>query len=98
MKREEYVETLVIKNKIVNVGLDDAGQQYFFEFYDENEKKIVEIGCGAYNHNYKQEIEDYFKTAEERILDTLIDHEKDLHELWGRVLTIEEKLGIKEEE
>jgi len=59
MKREEYIETLIVKDQLVNVGKDDYGQQYFFEYY--NGKELVEVGCGAYNKNYKEEIENYFK-------------------------------------
>ena len=29
MKQEEYVKTIVVYGKMVNVGMDDCGQQYF---------------------------------------------------------------------
>ena len=31
MKQEEYVKTIVVYGKMVNVGMDDYGQQYFIE-------------------------------------------------------------------
>lgn len=59
MLKEEYIETIRIKGKEVDVGLDDYGQCYFFEYKDDN-GKLQEICCGSYNPDYKREIADYF--------------------------------------
>lgn len=53
MKQEEYVKTIVVYGKMVNVGMDDYGQQYFIEYVN-NSGELVETGCGAYNHNYEE--------------------------------------------
>lgn len=70
MKREEYVKTIVVYGKIVNVGMDDYGQQYFIEYLNDN-GEITEIGCGAYNDNY------------EDVAKFVIDHERYSEEFWG---------------
>lgn len=51
MKKEEYIETVVLNGKMYNVGIDDYGQQYFIEYIDIH-GKLVEFGCGAYNPYY----------------------------------------------
>lgn len=61
MKQEEYVKTIVIYGKMLNVGMDDYGQQYFLEYVDDN-GELQEIGCGAYN----SDIEDVAKTIVDR--------------------------------
>lgn len=66
MKREEYIETLIIKDIEIDVGIDDYGQCYFFEYIDGNGNKR-KIGCGSYNPNYKEEIAGYFGVNEEDI-------------------------------
>ena len=53
MKQEEYVKTIVVYGKMVNVGMDDYGQQYFIEYVNNN-GELVETCCGAYNHNYEE--------------------------------------------
>lgn len=70
MKREEYVTTIVVYGKMVNVGMDDYGQQYFIEYLDDN-GELVEVGCGAYNHDY------------EDVAKTIIDYERHSREIWG---------------
>ena len=46
MKTSEYVKTIVVYGKMVNVGMDDAGQQYFIEYVNAN-GELVEMGCGS---------------------------------------------------
>ena len=43
MKQEEYVKTIVVYDKMVNIGMDDYGQQYFLEYVDET-GQLVEVG------------------------------------------------------
>lgn len=59
MKKSEYVKTIVLDGKMINVGLDDYGQCYFFEFVDKN-GELKEMSCGTYCFDYMQEIKDYF--------------------------------------
>ena len=59
MKREEYVESIVYNGQMVNIGVDDAGQQYFFEFMNKK-GELEEVGCGAYNGNYLDTIKEFF--------------------------------------
>lgn len=53
MKQEEYVKTIVVYGKMVNIGMDDYGQQYFIEYVNDR-GELVETGCGAYNHDYEE--------------------------------------------
>lgn len=59
MKKEEYVESLIINDKIVEVGMDDYGQCYFFNYLDED-NNIKSVCCGSYNPYYKDEIAGFF--------------------------------------
>lgn len=59
MKATEYIKTIVYNGHMINIGLDDNGQQYFLEYVDEN-KHLVEVGCGSYNTDYQYEIEHLF--------------------------------------
>lgn len=79
MKPNEYIKTIVIYGKMINVGIDDYGQQYFLEYVDDN-GELQEIGCGAYN----SDIEDVAKT--------IIDRRRYMIEEYGEeeVLKIEE--------
>ena len=70
MKRDEYVKTIVVYGKMVNIGIDDYGQQYFIEFVNEN-GELTEVGCGAYNFD----VEDVAKS--------IIDYERHSREIWG---------------
>ena len=70
MKRDEYVKTIVVYGKMVNVGMDDYGQQYFIELVNED-GELIEVGCGAYNFD----IEDVAKS--------IIDYERHSREVWG---------------
>ena len=68
MKPEEYVKTIVVYGKMVDVGLDDYGQQYFIEFLNDD-GEITEVGCGAYNSNYEDVAKsciDYERYSQER--------------------------------
>ena len=80
MKRDEYVKTIVVYGKMLNVGMDDYGQQYFLEYVDDN-GELQEIGCGAYN----SDIEDVAKT--------IVDRRRYMIEEYGEeeVLRIEEE-------
>ena len=55
MTKQEYIETLYINGIKVDVGIDDYGQCYFFEYTDEN-GQFNSIGCGTYNEWYLEEI------------------------------------------
>lgn len=52
MKNEEYLKTLIVYGKMVNIGVDDNGQQYFIEFVN-SKGELEEVSCGAYNHDYE---------------------------------------------
>lgn len=58
MLKNEYVATCVLGNKLINVGLDDAGQCYFLEYIEDGQLK--EESCGSYNTNYERYIEERF--------------------------------------
>lgn len=70
MKPEEYIKTIVVYGKMVNVGMDDYGQQYFLEFVDNN-GDLVEFGCGAYTFDY------------ESMAKSIIDHRRYQIEIFG---------------
>ena len=80
MKQEEYVKTIVVYDKMVNIGMDDYGQQYFLEYVDET-GQLVEVGCGAYNFDF------------EDIAKSLIDYHRFSIEVFGEeyVLKIEKE-------
>ena len=63
MKKSEYIKTLVIGKNLIVVGLDDAGQTYFFEYLDKD-GVLKEECCGAYNLNYERYIEYKFGNPE----------------------------------
>ena len=63
MLRDEYVETLVLNGKMINIGIDDAGQCYFVEWVDDN-GKLKQESCGTYNFNYKGYAEYKFGSPE----------------------------------
>lgn len=70
MKANEYVKTIVVYGKMVNVGMDDCGQQYFLEYVNDN-GELVEVGCGAYNFDF------------EDVAKSVIDHRRHSVEIWG---------------
>lgn len=63
MKKEEYITTFVVGSRCIPVGLDDAGQTYFFEYVDEV-GNLVEECCGSYNTDYQSCIEYRFGDPE----------------------------------
>jgi len=63
MRKEDYIKTIKVNGYTVDIGLDDYGQCYYFEYVDKN-GKLQEVGCGSYNFNYEQEIKDYFNILE----------------------------------
>lgn len=64
MKQEEYIKTIAYNGHMINIGVDDAGQQYFLEYMDDY-NNLVEIGCGAYNTDYISTIERLFGSPEQ---------------------------------
>ena len=85
MKQEEYIKTIVVYGKMINVGMDDYGQQYFIEFVN-SKGEIEEVGCGAYNFDY------------ESVAKSVINHRKFLIEEWGEeeVLEMEREKAKRE--
>ena len=63
MLRNEYVETLILDKKMINVGIDDSGQCYFVEWVDDT-GELRQEGCGTYNFNYKEYAEYKFGNPE----------------------------------
>ena len=59
MKPEEYCKTVVYNGHMVNIGVDDYGQQFFLEYVDEN-GHLTEFCLGAYNTNYRDALEYLF--------------------------------------
>ena len=63
MNRNEYVETLVLNGKMINIGQDDAGQCYFVEWVDDD-GELMQESCGTYNFHYKKYAEYKFGNPE----------------------------------
>lgn len=63
MRKEDYIKTIKVNDYTVDIGLDDYGQCYYFEYVDKN-GELREVSCGSYNFNYEQEIKDYFNILE----------------------------------
>ena len=82
MKKEDYVKTIYIEGLPVDVGMDDYGQCYYFEWFDG--EKMCEESCGSYNTDYVTYI--MFRLCPR------------YHELWKKdlleTLTDEEKMGV----
>ena len=76
MKQEEYIKTIVVYGKMVNIGIDDYGQQYFIEFVND-EGELKEISCGAYNSDY------------EGVAKSMIDHRRFFVEQGGEEEVLE---------
>ena len=85
MKDTEYVKTIVVYGKMVNVGLDDYGQQYYLEFVN-NQGELEEVGCGAYNFDY------------EDVAKSIIDHRRYQIEILGEETVIQLEKEKKERE
>lgn len=79
MKKEEYVTTVVYNGHLINVGIDDYGQQYFLEYLKDG--KLEEVGCGAYNSEYMQEIEYLFGEPKQCV--SYGRNPEDTCEFWG---------------
>ena len=65
MRKEEYVESVKVGDIKVDIGIDDYGQCYFFEYLDNGELK--EVCCSPYNLLYMEEIASYFNVKVEDI-------------------------------
>ena len=63
MEKEEFIESIFFNGKLVNVGLDDAGQSYFIEYVNDR-GELKEESVGSYNTNYKGYIEYVFGTPD----------------------------------
>lgn len=59
MKASDYLKTRVINGRMVNIGKDDYGQCYYFEYVNDK-GQLQEVSCGTYNFNWEQEVQDYF--------------------------------------
>lgn len=64
MEKKEYLTTVVMHGKMINVGIDDAGQQYFFEYIDDD-GVLRWLGCGAYNGDYHEALESLWGEPED---------------------------------
>ena len=53
---QSYICSYICNGKLVNVFMDDYGQQYFYEYIDD-EGKLHSIGCGTYVFEYENQIE-----------------------------------------
>lgn len=62
MKPEEFITSVKLGGKLINIGLDDYGQCYFVEYVEDNE--IKELGLGTYNFEYMDEVEYLFGDPE----------------------------------
>ena len=58
MKQEEYIKTIIYNDRMINIGIDDAGQTYFIEYVEDGELK--EACVGSYVMDYEYYIEDKF--------------------------------------
>lgn len=55
MKSSEYVTTVLVKNYVVNIGIDDYGQCYFIEWVEKNENhenELRQLSLGTYCTDY----------------------------------------------
>ena len=62
MLKDDYVNSIVVGDKLINIGLDDYGQCYFIEWAENGESK--QESCGSYNTDYKSYIEYKFGEPE----------------------------------
>lgn len=76
MKQEEYVKTIVVYGKMINIGIDDCGQQYFIEFVNDK-GELKEFSCGTYNSDY------------EGVAKSIIDYHRSLVEEYGEEEVLE---------
>lgn len=59
MDTTEYVKTIVYNGRMINIGLDDYGQQYFLE-YAGDDGQLEYYGCGSYDYDYQRHLEALF--------------------------------------
>lgn len=50
MRKEDYIKTIYVEGIPVDIGIDDYGQSYYFEWFDG--EKLCEQSCGTYNTDY----------------------------------------------
>ena len=62
MRQEEYVKTIIYNDKLIVLGLSDAGQTYFIEYLEDG--KLQEECVGAYVTDYEDYIEWRFGNPE----------------------------------
>ena len=62
MKQEEYVKTIIYNDKLIVLGLSDAGQTYFIEYVEDGNLKTECLG--AYVFDYADYIEYRFGDPE----------------------------------
>lgn len=62
MKQDEYIKTIVYNDRMINIGINDAGQTYFIEYVENG--YIKEECVGAYVMDYEYYIEDRFGDPE----------------------------------
>ena len=79
MRKEEYIKTIYIDDKKVDIGMDDYGQCYFFEWEEDGE--IKSQSCGSYNPDYMSCIlyelsEEYQKLTSKWFRNELTQNEK----------------------
>lgn len=58
MDKTDYLGSMIICNQLINIGIDDYGQCYYFEYAEDG--KIKTNGCGTYNPDFLEEICYYF--------------------------------------
>lgn len=56
-ENETYICSVICNKTMVNVFLDDYGQQYFYQYVDKETGKLVEVSCGSYQTEYLEQIE-----------------------------------------
>jgi len=85
--KDIYVETLIVRDKMVNVFMNDYGQCYWFQWLENGELK--DMSCGTYNTDYKEFIEDYFKPLTERMANIISDLKLEVRDLRRKVDELE---------
>ena len=62
MRQDEYIKSIAYNDRMINLGLNDAGQTYFIEYLEDGE--LVEECVGAYITDYEDYIEWRFGNPE----------------------------------
>lgn len=55
MNKEDYIKTVEIDGIKVDIGMDDYGQCYYFEYTDKD-GEFHQYSCGTYNMDYMFDI------------------------------------------